>query len=76
MIRLEGVLALITTCSPTELPNSDITKIVMYAKVNPTLVSVEYKGGDVTLFIRALVSLMEFILQKNMTPENVIISTI
>ena len=55
MIRLEGVLALITTCSPTELPNSDITKIVMYAKVNPTLVFVEYKGGDMTLFIRALV---------------------
>ena len=55
VIRFEGVLALTTTCSPTELPNSDITKIVMYAKVNPTLVSVGCKGGDMTLFIRILV---------------------
>ena len=55
MIRFEGVLALTTTCSLTELPNSDITKIVMYAKVNPTLVSVECKGSNMTLFIRVLV---------------------
>ena len=55
MIRFEGVLALTTTCSPTELLNRDITKIVMYAKVNPTLVSVDCKGANMPLFIRVLV---------------------
>ena len=63
MIRFEDVLALTTTCRPTELPNGDITKIVIYAKVNPTLVSmvnpnlisVECKGTNMTLFIRVLV---------------------
>ena len=63
MIRFEDVLALTTTCRPTELPNRDITKIVMYATVNPALVSVvnpnlisvECKGTNMTLFKGVLV---------------------